>query len=201
MMLIGLAFGFSLATQSLVLPDRGAQIVPVEYVLPAQRVTAYPPEPNLQMTYQVILSPEARAAFDSEFADGGYFGAFATSKDGGWGYAMESNSLEAAREIAIAQCASINTTRCAVIAEIVPTGYAPPAPGEVAVSAEVYFHYSDPTTNVKAHAMAVSEDGAYSKVWGVATQAEAEQQVLAECESYRMTEPADLPDMPCFLLP
>ena len=116
-MLIGLAFGFSLATQSLVLPDRGAQIVPVEYVLPAQRVTAYPPEPNLQMTYQVILSPEARAAFDSEFADGGYFGAFATSKDGGWGYAMESNSLEAAREIAIAQCASINTTRCAVIAE------------------------------------------------------------------------------------
>jgi hypothetical protein len=201
MMLIGLTFGLSLATQNIALPQPAPQIVQVEYVLPAQRVVVYAPDANLQMTSQAILSPEAQAAFDAEFAIGTYFGAFAMSKDGGWGYSLGSNSLDAARAIAIAQCASVNTTRCVVVAEITPVGYQPPAPGEVAVSPEVYGYYSDTTTNVKAYAMAISEDGAYSKIWGVASQAEADAQVLADCNAQRMTEPAGLIDMPCFLLP
>lgn len=200
-MLIGLAIGFSLATGTVAAPDLGGEILPVEYVLPATRVVAYPPEANVRMTSQTILSPEAQAAYDTEFAIGSYFGAFAMSKDGGWGYSIGANSLDAARAIAIAQCASINTTRCAVVSEITPVGYQPPAPGEVAVSPEVYGYYSDTTTNVKAYAMAISEDGAYSKIWGVGSQAEADAQVLADCDSYRMREPEGLVDMPCFLLP
>ncbi len=200
-MFIHLTLGILTATQPLVTPRTDSALVPVEYVLPAQRVIPYPPEANVQMTAQALLLPEARAAFDQEFAIGAYFGAFAMSKDGGWGYSVGSNSVAAAREIAIAQCASMNTTRCAVVAEILPTGYMPPAAGEVAMSTEAYGHYTDSSSNLKAYAMAVSEDGAYAKIWGVGTQAEADEQALADCETYRMREPAGLSAMPCFLLP
>jgi hypothetical protein len=201
-MLIAVALAFSIAGQ---IPGDALRapsvegLMEVDYILPVQRVVPYGAAGELRAVSTAALSPEAQTAFDTEFAPAPYFGAFAVSKDGGWGYTTGTNSLGAAREIALQECLAVNRS-CIIHTEIVPQGYVDIGPGDVTLSPETAGHYGDVTTNTVFFAMAVSADGAYSKVWGYPTQAEADQQALADCESYRIN---DLPisDMPCVLLP
>lgn len=205
-MLIGFALALGIAGQVTadavpkVLTGPGMEgIVSVDYILPVQRVVPYGPAAEMRTLSDIVLSPEAQTAFNTEFAPAPYFGAFAVSKDGGWGYTTGTNSLGAAREIAMQECLAVNRS-CIIHTEIVPMGYVDIGPGDVTLSPETAGHYADATTNTTYFAMAVSADGAYSKVWGYPSQAEADQQALADCESYRVN---DLPisEMPCVLLP
>jgi hypothetical protein len=198
-MFLELALAFSMASQTPLLPDFKTAVTEVDYILPVARVVPYGPATEVRVVSTIRLSPEAQAAYDQDFTSAPYFGAFAVSKDGGWGYSTGTNSLGAAREIALQECLAVNSA-CTVHSEIVPPGYVDLGPGDVTLSPETAGHYNDTSTNTPFYAMAVSADGAYSKVWGYATQAEADNQALADCESYRVN---DLPisDMPCVLLP
>ncbi len=162
-------------------------------------VVTYGPATEMRILGTAALQPDGQAALDNEFGTAPYFGAFALSKGGGWGYSTGNHTLEAARAIALAECQSVNDD-CQIYAELVPRGYAPIANGIVTLSLDGATNYNDRTTNILYHAMAVSVDGAYSKVWEAPSQEEAQAQALSECEEYRNPAPY-LPDMPCFLLP
>ena len=162
-------------------------------------VITYGPGTDLRILGRAALQPDAQAALDGEFATAPYFGAFALSKGGGWGYSTGNHTLEAARAIALAECMSVNDD-CQIYAELLPRGYVAPETGVITLSHDAATNYTDRTTNILYHAMAVSVDGAYSKVWEAPSQEEANAQALAECEEYRNPTPY-LPDMPCFLLP
>jgi hypothetical protein len=198
-MFVVLALAISTATVSPTLPDLSANLTQVDYILPAQRVVRYDTAGELNVVSNVRLSPDAQTAYDQDFTTASYFGAFAVSKDGGWGYSTGTNSLEAARDIALNECLAVNSA-CTIHTEIVPQGYVDLGPGDVTLSPETAGHYNDTSTNAQFYAMAISADGAYSKVWGYPSQAEADTQALADCESYRVN---DLPigDYPCLLLP
>jgi hypothetical protein len=180
--------------------DRAEPLHRVDYILPARRVVTYPPEGELRMLSALPLSPAAQEAFDSEFARATYFSAFAVSKDGGWGFSMTTNSLGAAHAVALAECLRYND-QCLLIAEIVPAGYSAPRPGDITLTPEVVGYYEEFADKVGFKAFAVSADGAYAILWDVPTQAEADREALADCESYRTTGLAGLIDMPCVLLP
>jgi hypothetical protein len=162
-------------------------------------VVTYGPATELRILGTAGLQPDGQAALDNEFGTAPYFGAFALSKGGGWGYSTGNHTLEAARAIALAECQSVNDD-CQIYAELVPRGYAPLGEGLVTLSHDGATNYNDRATNILYHAMAVSVDGAYSKVWEAPSQEEAQSQALAECEEFR-NPAAYLPDMPCFLLP
>jgi hypothetical protein len=197
-MFLELAVALALSPDPSAMPPAVPGLVAVEYILPAVRVVPYTAETNLVMLSEAPLSQPAQEAFDTEFRPGTYFGAFAVSKDGGWGYSTGSNTMSAAREIATQQCETTNTSACRIISELFPVGFVPLGPGDITIAPEALGHYLDPETNIRPFAMAVSEDGAYSKVWGMASQEEADATALSDCESYRMQ---GLSDMPCILLP
>jgi hypothetical protein len=188
-----------LSTLSPAVPGLTDVAIPVDYILPAQRVVSYDLAAEVRTLSNIRLSTEAQTAFDLDFVSAPYFGAFAVSKDGGWGFSTGTNELEAAREIAMQECLSVNAS-CTIHSELIPAGFVDLGPGDVTLSPEPAGHYADTSTNIAFFAMAVSADGAYSKVWGLPTQAEANTQALADCESYRVTDTA-LSDMPCILLP
>lgn len=166
---------------------------------PVQRVSIYGPSNEMRVLSNLTLSREAQNAFDEGFSTATYFGAFAVAKDGGWGFAAGANSLAAAHEIAMQECLAVNT-RCIIHTEIVPVDYIDPAPGEATLASLAATVYTDPARSDIFHAMAVSEDGAYFRVWGHETQAAANTAALSGCEENRIR---DLPiaDMPCVLLP
>lgn len=202
-MFLEFALAFSMATHAAVLPrlpdDFTAGVTRVDYILPVQRVVPYSPATQIITVRTITLAPDAQVAFDQEFAVAAYFGAFAVSKDGGWGYSVGTNSLGAAREIAVHECAAVNGT-CSIHSEIVPEGYVEIGPGDLTMNAETARNYADTSVQVPFYAMAVSADGAYAQGWDHPTQAEADAAALADCETYRVR---DLPisDMPCVLVP
>jgi hypothetical protein len=49
--------------------------------------------------------------------------------------------------------------------------------------------------------MAVSEDGAYSVVWGCGSPSEASAAALSDCREYVITDLPNLREMPCILVP
>ena len=198
-MFVALALAISTVTVSPALPGLASDLTPVDYILPAQRVVPYGATTEMRVISNVRLSPDAQVAYDQEFSTAPYFGAFAVSKDGGWGYSTGTNSLEAARDIALNECLAVNSS-CTIHTEIIPQGYVDIGPGDVTLSPETAGHYNDSSTNIQFYAMAISADGAYSKVWGYPTQAEADAQALSDCETYRVN---DLPiaPYPCLLLP
>jgi hypothetical protein len=179
-------------------------LTPAQFQPAAASVVGYPDNRTLIRYSGQRLSEVAQVAWVDFFAKNSYFSAFAYAKDGGYGFATTANSPEAARDIALRQCASLND-QCRVIAEIHPVGYKPPAPGEVTLSVEVAGYYREAFALEAFRAMAVSLDGSYSTAWGYPTQAEAEARALADCESFRI-DSVDLryneaADWPCFLLP
>ncbi len=77
------------------------------------------------------------------------------SKGGGWGYSTGNHTLEAARAIAMAECMSVNDD-CQIYAELLPRGYVPVATGVLTLSHDAATNYTDRSTNILYHAMAVS---------------------------------------------
>ncbi len=181
-------------------PGASGPLHPVDYILPARRVVTYSPESELRMLSRLPIPASAQSVFDNEFGRASYFAAFALSKDGGWGYSLTTNSLGAAHSVAMAECLRLND-QCMLIAEIVPAGYVEPRPGDITLTPEVTVYYEEFADKAGFKAFAVSADGAYAILWDVPTQAEADREALADCESYRTLDLPGLIDMPCVLLP
>lgn len=171
-----------------------------EFVVPETRVVIYPPEAELRMLTNRVLPSDLKQLFDTEFSHSTYFSALAMSDDGGWGFALTVNSRDAARKIAMLECLNVNT-RCRLIAEVLPVGFAPVTPGEITLTPEVADHWASYLGLPGIKAFAVSEDGAFAYVWDVPTQDEADRLALADCEAFRMSDLARVPDLPCILLP
>jgi hypothetical protein len=176
-----------------------AKPTPRETPLPPAGVVIFAQATRVHTLGTAHLAPEAQAVFDENFATGTYFGAFTLSKDGGWGYYTGINSRQAARDLALGECLAAGLD-CAIYAELLPADYVDPGEGAITLAYEAASHYADRSTDRPFHAMAVSEDGAYSKVWDSPSQAEADAQALSECSTYRAKDSAAR-DMPCFLLP
>ena len=105
------------------------------------------------------------------------------SKDGGFGYSTTANTLDAARQIAMQQCLNFNE-QCRIIAEIIPVGYRPPGPGDITVSPVIADLIRDARSQPQFRAMAISEEGAYSYVWGHKNQENANRAAIAHCDSH-----------------
>lgn len=171
-----------------------------EFTTPVLAVRTYPPQGEVVPMSALPLAPDVRTAFDTEFIMGEvYYGAFAISKDGAYGYVTGSNSIEAAREVAFAECEKY-ADACLIYAEIYPVGYSEIGRGEVTMSSEASEIYANPGDRPRFRAMAISEDGAYSLVWGHATQQAADNAAMTDCDSYRITD-LQMREMPCVLLP
>ncbi|HCP81505.1 MAG TPA: hypothetical protein DIT67_07875 [Octadecabacter sp.] len=187
---------------SLTLPNAGPAVTPVEFVEPVQQVITYPPEAVLNQISGVPLPDGTMQVFENGFlAEDLYFGAFAITKDFGYGYVTGSNSIEAARDVALQECLK-HAPVCMIYAELLPIGYAPLLQGQVSLSPEVAHHYNNPDPSWGNYrAIAVSEDGAYSAVWNYGSPREASEVAMSDCEGYRIDEFPNLRDMPCVLLP
>lgn len=189
-------------TLSLLLPDAGLPMTQVQFVEPVQEVVTYPPVGVLNQLSGLELPDGTRQAFEAEFLEGEiYFGAFAITKEFGYGYVTGANSLQAAQEIALEECLK-HGPRCLIYAEILPQGYAGLQAGQVSLAPEAanYFNNPDPAWG-NFRAMAISEDGAYSVVWNYASPFEASQAALSDCSGYRITDLPNLRQMPCMLIP
>ncbi|MDA9208037.1 hypothetical protein N9O61_04035 [Octadecabacter sp.] len=187
---------------TLTAPFPAAQITPVQFNEPIQQVLTYPPVGVVNVVSGLELPDDTLSAFESDFLDGSvYFGAFAITKDFGYGYVTGANSLQAAREIATAECLK-HGPRCLIYAEILPENYVPLQSGQISMSAEAanYFNNPDPSWD-QFRAMAVGEDGAYSVVWNYGSPREAADTALTDCNGYAIDDLPDLRDMPCVLVP
>jgi hypothetical protein len=196
-MLIELAAMLALAT----IPVPPTRLTPVDYPAKGGQPLIYDGPGAVTWLQQVKLDPEGRETFDTIFVGQGYFGAWAMSDDGGYGYASGAGSIEGARDIALAQCDSTNPGGCTIVAELLPTGYFPAGPQDFTLSEAMAREFN---TGGRAdfRAMAISEDGAYAVVWGYATQAEADAAAMADCQTGLLV--LNLPDlraMPCIRLP
>lgn len=189
-------------TLTLSLPNTTAPVVQVEFSEPVTQVITYPETPILNRLSGLTLPDGTREAFEDEFAAGeSFFGAFAITKDFGYGYVTGANSLEGARAIALAECLN-QGPQCLIYAEILPEGYVPIEPGQVSLAPEAAQYYTDPDpTWGDFRAMAVSEDGAYSVVWNYGSPAEADTAALSDCSEYVITDLVGLRQMPCILIP
>lgn len=193
-------------TLSLILPDIGPNAGPpmtqIEFIEPVQQVVTYPPAGVVNLLSGLQLPGDTLTAFETEFQDGDvYFGAFAITKEFGYGYVTGANSIEAAHEIAIEECLKQGPA-CLVYAELLPVGYVPLQDGQATLAPEATDHYTNPNPSWgNFRAMAVSEDGAYSVVWNYGSPREAADAALADCTGYRITDLQGLRDMPCMLLP
>lgn len=183
-------------------PDAGPPVTPVEFTQPVQQVITYPPTGVINLLSGLQLPGDTLSAFETEFQDGAvYYGAFAITKDFGYGYVTGANSIEAAREIAIQECLKQGPA-CLIYAELLPVGYAPLQAGQVTMAPEATGHFTNPDPSWgNFRAMAISEDGAYSVVWNYGSPREASDAALADCSGYIITDLPGLRDMPCILVP
>ena len=187
---------------SLTLPSVGPTITQVEFVEPVQQVVTYPPDAVLNQISGVPLPDGTGEAFEDGFlVENTFFGAFAITKDFGYGYVTGSNSIEAAREVAMQECLKQGPV-CMIYAELLPIGYVPLVQGQVSLAPEAanYFNNPDPSWG-NYRAMAISEDGAYSVVWNYGSPREASAAAMIDCASFRVNDLPNLRDMPCLLIP
>ncbi|MCC5975593.1 MAG: hypothetical protein JJT81_16290 [Rubellimicrobium sp.] len=202
-MLLAIALGIVLTAGPRVPAPPGTafeDLHPAEFVSPAKRVVIYPFEGEVHMHSDRPMPPALQEMFDTDFSQSTYFSALAMSHDGGWGFSTTVNSRAAARKIAMLECLNVNT-RCRLIAEILPVGFVPLAPGEITLTPEVAEHWMTFVDLPGIKAFAVSGDGAYAYLWNMPSQDEADQMALADCEAFRMTDLTRVPDLPCILLP
>lgn len=187
---------------TLTIPDAALSPTPVDFVPPVEQVVTYPPVGVVKQISGLPLPDGIRDAFEDEFKNGQvFFGAFAITKDFGYGFVTGANSLEAARDIAIQECLKQGPA-CLIYAEILPEGYAPLRDGQVSLAPEAASHFNapDPSWN-RFRAMAISEDGAYSVVWGHSTPRAAADAALSDCDGYTIDNLPELRPMPCVLVP
>lgn len=191
-----LALGFGLAASPGAIPDA----TPVEFMQPVNRTVIYPDQTEVVMLSGVTLPLDVKEVFDRDFAPYPFFGAFAISKDFGYGYSTGTHTLLAAREMALANCLSMNA-QCRIIAELVPVGYRGAEDGVITLSPEAAEYFERRNTYGRFRAMAVSAAGAYALVWNETSQSVADASALEDCEGYRGEEVEGLRDMPCILIP
>ena len=187
---------------TLAVPDTHPALTEVEFIEPVQEVVTYAPQGQVTVLSGLALPEGTAEAYQSDFLDGSvYFGAFAITKDFGYGYVTGANSLQAARDIATQECLK-QGPRCLIYAEITPNGYVPLSSGQVTMSAEAADFYSNPDPSWGSfRAMAISEDGAYSIVWNYGSPREAADAALADCSGYTIDDLPGLRPMPCILVP
>ncbi len=187
---------------TLALPETHPSLTQVQFTEPVQEVLTYAPQGQVNVMSGLELPSGTAEAYQEDFLSGTvYFGAFAITKDFGYGYVTGANSLEAAREIATEECLK-QGPRCLIYAEITPNGYVPLAPGQVSMSAEAAGYYTNPDPSWGSfRAMAISEDGAYSVVWNYGPPREAADAALSDCDGYTIDDLPDLRSMPCILIP
>jgi hypothetical protein len=167
------------------------------------RVTALPQVSVVRVVSDLPLTAEQQQRMDAEFDAASYFSALAMTPEGGWGAMAGTNSLRAARAIALQSCERENPDNtCTLVAEVVPEGYADPVPGEVLLNPAVgTYYFAADTAWLGFSAVAISEDGAWGFRWGYADQAEADAAALDLCQESRGEKTQDFPDWPCFLVP
>lgn len=187
---------------ALTLPNTSPVVTQVEFREPVLGVVTYPTEGELNRVSGLQLPGDTLVAFEEEFlTDHIFFGAFAITKEFGYGYVTGANSIEAAREIAIEECLQ-QGTGCLIYAEIYPVGFDALPDGAISLASEASAYYNDPPTEWGNYrAMAISEDGAYSIVWNYETPARAAAAALADCEGYTISDLPNLREMPCMLVP
>ncbi|MBU2992616.1 DUF4189 domain-containing protein [Octadecabacter sp. 1_MG-2023] len=187
---------------TLTLPTMGPSVTQVEFREPIREVVTYPPVGVLEQASGLRLPDEVRSVFEEDFLEGHvYFGAFAITKEFGYGYVTGANSIEAARDIAIEECLK-QGAGCLIFAELYPEGYVPLEDGQVSLAPEAAAYFNNPGADWGTYrAMAVSEDGAYAIVWDYETPAAAAAAALADCEEYVITNLPNLRSMPCVLIP
>jgi hypothetical protein len=191
---------------SLTLPNLGSNFGPpftqIDFVDPVQEVVTYPPVGIENRLSGLQLPAGTLDAYENDFlTDNVFFGAFAITKDFGYGFVTGANSIEAAREIAIEECLKQGPI-CLIYAEILPQGYAPLEVGQISLAPEAGEFYSNPDPSWGSfRAMAISEDGAYSVVWGYGSPGEASDAELSDCAEYVISNLPNLREMPCILVP
>ena len=187
---------------TLALPDTPPHVVTVEFTEPVQEVVTYPPEGVLNQISGLPLPDATLQAFEEEFArDNTFFGAFAITKDFGYGFVTGTNSLESAHDIALQECYKHGPV-CLIYAEILPQGYAPLEAGQVSLSAEAANYFNNPEPDWGDYrAMAISEDGAYSVVWNYGSPREASDAAMSDCMEFTINDLPELRAMPCMLIP
>jgi hypothetical protein len=90
---------------------------------PVTRVTALPAVGVVRVVSDLPLTAEQQQRMDAEFESARYFSALAMTPEGGWGAMAGTNSLRAARAIALQSCERENPHQiCTVVAEVVPEG-------------------------------------------------------------------------------
>lgn len=189
-------------TLTLIVPNAGPNVTEVEFREPVQQVITYPPEGVLNQVSGLTLPDGTREVFEENFMnDTNFFGAFAITKDFSYGYVTGTNSLEAARDIALAECQK-QDPRCLIYAEIVPQGYVPLEDGQVSLAPEAAGYFNNPEPDWGNYrAMAVSENGAYSVVWNYETPRAASETAMADCTQHMIDDLPGLRPMPCMLIP
>ncbi|RYG91595.1 hypothetical protein EU803_10965 [Loktanella sp. IMCC34160] len=198
---LGLVAGMlGVTTDSLPETETQRLMQSVDFRGTVSRVLYFGPETELISRSQLDVPDSTLADFQEVFASAPYFGAFAISKSGGYGYSVGVNSAEAARAIAMAECLNANSS-CLIFAELHPVGYQGVGPGEIVLTTEVADLFFNPGKRPPYIAMAFSHDGAYSLNWGYESPAAAQAAALADCETYRINHLANLEDMPCLVLP
>lgn len=183
-------------------PDAGLPLVQAQFSEPVQEVITYDGPGILNQVLPMELPGGTSEAFEGDFQNGQvYFGAFAITKDFGYGYVTGANSLQAARDVAMQECLKQGPV-CVIYAEIMPQGYVPLQPGQVSLAPEPAGHYRNPDPSWgNFRAMAISEDGAYSVVWNYGSPAEAAAAAMSDCTGYIVNDLPNLRPMPCVLIP
>lgn len=82
--------------------------------------TVYPASTSVSGP-ETPLTPAQRKSFEQDFRQGGYFGAFAVSGNGAWGWTVRHADAEAAAQAALAECVH-HGRDCRVIATLAPEG-------------------------------------------------------------------------------
>ncbi|MBM7068521.1 hypothetical protein [Actibacterium sp. 188UL27-1] len=162
----------------------------------------YPETAEVRPDMPFDLSPEQQNAFDEFVSPPAYFGAFAASRDGAYGWFYNANDLATAQDFALNYCETSRADgpvpRCVVIATVVPEGFAGPAQGTLRHKAATDLAKLRSSRRYSGkRAMAASGGGAYGYVYNMPTRKSAEREALYLCERYAKRGTKDLPPAPC----
>lgn len=193
------ALAIAVSTNTVPAPAPEA-LVEVEFLQPLTRSQTFSGPGNLRMLSGLPPNMGLEQVFEQDFATQDYFAAFAVSKDGGYGFSTGTNTLEAARYVAMANCLNFNA-ECRIMAEITPQGYTGPQQGVMTLTPEVAQYYLTAQNYGTFRAMATTASGAYALSFNHPSQAAADAQALADCEGFRLESALGASDFMCVLVP
>lgn len=139
-----------------------------------------------------------RTVFQEDFAPGAHFGAFYTSSDGAYGWAVGHNTPAAARANAEAHCMAYGED-CRLVAELWPPGFRDV--GGVTLAPAASKGYAAYAGSPGARAFAASQNGAWGRSEGHTTLWSAKSAALEACEAAPVEGKAEyLPPWPCRII-